>query len=64
MTPAQHDPHDTRAGPGDAGYADRPDPRPQSPDERRRGRSATRLFIWMLVVGVVVAVALNLSVVL
>ncbi|KAA8608578.1 hypothetical protein AL036_06770 [Salipiger aestuarii] len=55
------DKHDTRAGPGDAGYADRPVKRPQSPADRKRGRSATKLFTWLLGVGVAVVLVLTVA---
>lgn len=59
---AEHDaahPHDVRAGPGDAGAMDRPEHLPETKADRREGRSATRLLIWLIVAGVVVVLLLN-----
>ncbi|APZ52689.1 hypothetical protein Ga0080574_TMP2355 [Salipiger abyssi] len=58
----EHDsahPHDVRAGPGDAGAMDRPEHLPESKEDRREGRSATTLFLWLLAAGVLLVLLLN-----
>lgn len=52
-------PRDVRAGPGDAGAADRPSHLPETAADRRAGRSATRLFLGLLLLGVLVAMVLG-----
>ena len=52
-------PRDVRAGPGDAGASDRPDHLPETPQDHRKGRSATKLFLVLLAVAVIVVLVLN-----
>ncbi len=53
----EHDvahPHETRAGPGDAGASDRPTRLPESPGSRRKGRRAVLLFVVLCVAALLV----------
>lgn len=59
-TEFEHDiahPRDVRAGPGDAGEADRPDHLPETAQDRRKGRSATRLLVALVALGVIALLA-------
>ena len=58
----EHDishPRDVRAGPGDAGATDRPTHLPEHSEDRREGRSATRLLLWLVIFGVIVVLLLD-----
>ncbi|WP_353474069.1 hypothetical protein PVT71_19270 [Salipiger sp. H15] len=58
----EHDvahPHETRAGPGDAGASDRPVPLPETPDTRGKGRSAVLLFVLLAVAALVIIGVFN-----
>lgn len=52
---------DVRAGPGDAGASDRPVHRPETPSDRKQGRSATKLLMWLVAVGFLVVFVLNIA---
>ena len=53
-------PRDVRAGPGDAGASDRPVHREETPQDRRDGNRATRLFLWLVGVGFITVFVLNI----
>ncbi|WP_245584647.1 hypothetical protein [Salipiger mucosus] len=50
-----------RAGPGDAGAQDRPVHRPETPSDRQRGRSATRLLVGLVIGGCLAALVFYLA---
>ena len=49
-----------RAGPGDAGASDRPVHREETPSDRREGRKATNLLLWLVGIGFVIVFVLNM----
>ncbi|WP_417740828.1 hypothetical protein [Salipiger sp.] len=51
---------DVRAGPGDAGASDRPVHREETPRDRREGRKATNLLLWLVGIGFVIVFVLNM----
>ena len=54
-------PRDVRAGPGDAGASDRPVHREETPEDRREGNRATRLLLWLVAIGFLIALVLNIA---
>lgn len=56
-----HPQKDVRAGPGDAGASDRPVHRSETASDRREGRRATRLLVWLVAIGFVIVFALNIA---
>ena len=58
---ASHPPHEVRAGPGDAGASDRPVHLEETPQDRREGHRATKLFLWLVATGFAIVFILNIA---
>lgn len=54
-------PSEVRAGPGDAGRADKPKELPHLPQEKRKGRQAIGLLAGLLALGVVVYILMQVA---
>ncbi|WP_226623307.1 hypothetical protein [Alloyangia pacifica] len=52
-------PHETRAGPGDAGASDRPVQLPENPEMRGKGRRAILLFVVLAVAALLIIGVFN-----
>lgn len=46
-------PDEVRAGPGDAGRSEKPEPLPESPQEKRRGRQGLWLFLGLVILAII-----------